>query len=157
MNITFIILGKIENAIQKFYVCLRFKTVFMSRKYFNIINTTFLLFIIFVIIWFVYFSRFSILYYQEQTQLFRFDKLYFYSYINQPGGLIEYIGSFFTQFYYYPILGFIIIGGVIASVFMLSYSICKLVGNVEFVFCIPFISAIILFIYFLHTDRKSVV
>ena len=150
MNITFIILGKIENAIQKFYVCLRFKTVFMSRKYFNIINTTFLLFIIFVIIWFVYFSRFSILYYQEQTQLFRFDKLYFYSYINQPGGLIEYIGSFFTQFYYYPVIGSMIIGVVIASVFMLFYSICKSNGCIERAFCIPFISAIILFMYFLN-------
>ena len=123
----------------------------MSRKYFIIIGSILLLFTIFVIIWFSYYSRFSILYHQEQTQLFRFDKIYFYSYIRQPAGLIEYIGSFFTQFYYYPVIGSMIIVGVIASVFMLFYSICKSAGCIERTFCIPFISAIILFAYFLHT------
>ena len=123
----------------------------MSRKQFIIIGSIFLSFIIFVIIWFSYYSRFSIMYHQEQIQLFRFDKLYFNSYIIQPGGLIEYIGSFFTQFYYYPVIGSIIIGGIIASVFILFYSICKSVGSIEQVFCIPFISAITLFVYFLHT------
>jgi len=121
----------------------------MFRKYFNTINITLFLFIVFVIIWFVCFNRFSVLFNKEQTQLFRFDIIYFYSYISQPGGLIEYIGSFFTQFYYYPVIGSIIIAGVIASVFLLFYSICKPVGSIENAFCIPFIPAIILFVYFL--------
>ena len=121
----------------------------MFRKYFNTINITLILFIVFVIIWFVCFNRFSVLFNKEQTQLFRFDIIYFYSYISQPGGLIEYIGSFFTQFYYYPVIGSIIIAGVIASVFLLFYSICKPVGSIENAFCIPFIPAIILFVYFL--------
>ena len=123
----------------------------MSRKYLIVIKSTFVLFIIFVIIWLLYFSRFSILYHQEQTQLFRFDRLYFYSYIGRPGGLIEYIGSFFTQFYYYPLIGSIIIGGVIAGVFIFFYSICKSAGCIEKAFCIPFISTVIVFAYFLHT------
>ena len=118
------------------------------RKYFNVINSILFLFIIFAIIWFVCYSRFSILFNKEHTQLFRFDKSYFYSYINQPGGLIEYIGSFFTQFYYYPLIGALIIGGVIASVFLLFYSICKPAGCIERTFCIPFISAIFLLCVF---------
>ncbi len=122
----------------------------MSRKYFITISSILFLFIIFVIIWFAYYNRFAVLYYHEQIQLFRFDKLYFYSYMSRPGGLLEYVGSFLTQFYLYPVIGSMIIGVVLASIFILFYSICKSVGSFERLFCLSFIPIILLFVSFVH-------
>ncbi|WP_010662125.1 DUF6057 family protein [Marinilabilia salmonicolor] len=49
------------------------------------------------------------LHYQEQYQLFLFTADYFLERVMQPGGLSNYLGSFFTQFYFYPWVGSLII------------------------------------------------
>ncbi|MDR0543041.1 MAG: DUF6057 family protein [Dysgonamonadaceae bacterium] len=69
------------------------------------------LFLLFALYWFACMNRYNVLYYQEQTQLFLFDKFYFQTYWTQAGGLLFYLGSFFTQFSYYPVLGACIYGG----------------------------------------------
>jgi hypothetical protein len=60
---------------------------------------------------FLYIALFNryLLSYQEQIQLFRFDWNYFTGFLAKPGGLAEYAGSFFIQFYLYPVTGALII------------------------------------------------
>ena len=43
--------------------------------------------------------------YQEQLQMFLFDKNYFLERIILPGGLADYLAEFLVQFYYMPVLG----------------------------------------------------
>jgi hypothetical protein len=74
----------------------------------------FLLWIIsggFFMAYFLYFAIFNryLLAYQEQIQLFRFDWNYFTGYLAKPGGLTEYIGAFFIQFYLNPVIGAFIV------------------------------------------------
>jgi Family of unknown function (DUF6057) len=60
---------------------------------------------------FLYFAIFNryLLAYQEQAQLFRFDWNYFTGFLIKPGGLSEYSGAFFIQFYLYPVTGALIV------------------------------------------------
>ncbi len=102
------------------------------------------LFAAFVVLWFYGYNRFYVLHYHEQVQLFRFDGLYFRAYLGQPGGLAKYLGSFLTQFYYYPAAGSIIIAGVLTTVFLLFHSACKRYGNIGWLLFIPFIPAALL-------------
>ena len=47
--------------------------------------------------------------YQEQYQLFLFTPDYFFQFMAKPGGFSDYIGNFFTQFFFYSWFGAIII------------------------------------------------
>jgi len=49
------------------------------------------------------------LHYEEQFQLFLFTSDYWNDLMSRPGGLADYLGTFFTQFYYYSWLGAFII------------------------------------------------
>lgn len=60
--------------------------------------------------------RFGVLYFQESTQLFRTDALYWQSYLQRPGGIVAYCASWLTQWYHYPLLGAAIAAVVIASI-----------------------------------------
>ena len=115
------------------------------------------LFAVFAALWFYFWNRYNVLYYHEQIQLFRFDRLYFWSYLIQPGGLCGYSGSFLTQFYYYPVAGSMIIAGVLTAVLLLFYDICRSCGNVRQLFFIPFIPAVLLMMSFvnIHFDMSS--
>jgi len=60
------------------------------------------------------FAFFAFLYpfhlnYQEQYQLFLFSADYFFQFMAKPGGFSDYVGNFFTQFYFYSWVGAIII------------------------------------------------
>jgi hypothetical protein len=70
-------------------------------------------------------NRYHVLYYQEQTQLFLFNGFYFQTYWNQPGGIMQYIGSFFTQFNYYPFVGACIYAAAIGFIWLLTNTIWK--------------------------------
>jgi hypothetical protein len=47
--------------------------------------------------------------YQEQYQLFLFSPDYFFQFIAKPGGFSDYVGNFFTQFFFYSWVGAIIL------------------------------------------------
>ena len=51
--------------------------------------------------------------YQEQLQMFLFTTDYCSDLLSRPGGLADYSGTFFTQFYYYSWLGALIISGML--------------------------------------------
>ena len=120
------------------------------RKYSIATGSTLFLFGVFAVVWFYVFNRYTILYYQEQIQLFRFERFYFLSYLDRPGGLIEYVGAFLTQFYYYPFAGAIMLTSVLITVVLLFYHICGTCGNIGQLFFLPFIPAILLMTSFVN-------
>ena len=61
-----------------------------------------------IFIFFAFFYPYH-LHYQEQLQLFQFGFGYLIQNLQIPGGTINYLGEFFTQFYYYPVFGAAII------------------------------------------------
>src|SRR5574344_130114 len=61
-----------------------------------------------VFLFFAFVYRYH-LFYQEQYQLFIYTHDYFTQTTQHIGGLASYLGSFLTQFYYYPKLGAFII------------------------------------------------
>lgn len=73
----------------------------------KILNLEHLLSLIFGASVFVFFALYYPfhLHYQEQYQLFLFTKRYFFEYLSKPGGISNYLGNFFTQFYFYSTIG----------------------------------------------------
>jgi len=51
--------------------------------------------------------------YQEQYQMFLFTSDYFFGFMAKPGGFSDYIGNFFTQFFFYSWVGAIIIASLL--------------------------------------------
>ena len=116
-------------------------------------------FAVFAVLWLYVFNRYNILHYQEQIQLFRFDGFYFRSYLDLPGGLSGYAGSFLTQFYAYPVAGALIITSVLLAVFLFFYDICRSRGNIGELFILPFVPAVLLMMSFedIHFDMSAAV
>ena len=115
-----------------------------SRTDILILGLLLFAFAVFTVLFFYEYNRYFVLRYHEQMQLFRFDNLYFLSYMSQPGGLTKYAGSFLTQFYYYPLLGSMLITSVIGAVFLLFYAILQKRGAIFRLFALPFVPACLL-------------
>lgn len=77
-------------------------------KYFSLDKLSSLTFGL-VVFWFFAFLYPFHLNYQEQYQMFLFSSDYFLNFFVNPGGVSDYIGNFFTQFYFYSRLGAVII------------------------------------------------
>lgn len=102
---------------------------------------------------FVFFGFFAdyVEFYQEKTSLFVFSGDYLKDIITQPGSFVIYIGRFFTTFYYYPVLGAIIISLTICLItYFISLIISYLSG--EKAIFIPILFGITFFI--LHSSFK---
>ncbi|MFV0417746.1 MAG: DUF6057 family protein [Dysgonomonas sp.] len=125
-----------------------YKNVYKLNGYVSIF-----LFAIVAFLWLLIFNRYHLIITQEENQLFRTDYFYFQSYMQSPGGLTEYLGSFFTQFYYYPWLGALIISLVTSLVYLLLMKICKTnsILIVRF-FIIPFTIPVLLIISYADFD-----
>ena len=122
------------------------------RRYPIVFWTVFFLFAVFAVLWFYSCNRFFVLHYHEQIQLFRFDRLYFHSYLSLPGGISGYLGSFLTQFYYYPVAGSIIISCALTAVYLLFYLIGQISGNIGRLFFMPFIPSVLLMMSFVNIN-----
>ena len=66
--------------------------------------------------------------YQEQYQLFLFTPDYFFQFLAKPGGFSDYIGNFFTQFYFYSWLGAIIIAVLLTLLQRVVWAIAHKLG-----------------------------
>lgn len=77
------------------------------------------------------------LHYQEQLQLFLFTSYYWSDLMSRPGGLTDYLGTFFTQFYYYSWLGALIIAALLVLLQIGIKRLCNIWGGYSFVI-IPF-------------------
>ncbi|MDL2224103.1 DUF6057 family protein [Bacteroidales bacterium OttesenSCG-928-M06] len=83
------------------------------------------LFVAFATLWMFNMNQYNTLRFLEEIQLFRTDWTYYNNYISEPGGLALYLSSFFTQFYYYPLIGAIILSLSFYCIYLLLFAICK--------------------------------
>lgn len=98
-------------------------------------------------LWFLVFNSYHIIGFQEETQLFRTDAIYLKSYMSKSGGIVDYMGAFFMQFYYYKWLGAIIMTICLSLIFMLYTRICNTNKNaIERFIVLPFIIPILFLI-----------
>ena len=87
------------------------------------------LFFLFIFL-FLFFFAGHIFFYQEKTSLFVFSFDFLKENLNQPGGLLVYLGKFLTTFFYYPLAGALIASLVIWLIVILASEITRQVtGN----------------------------
>lgn len=105
------------------------------------------------IISFIYFGFIAdyILFYQEKASLFIFSLDFLLENLRQPGGLMIYLGKFFSAFFYYPAAGAFIVATTLTLTVLTSSKIIYLVRGKE-ARLIPFIIGVILF--FLQSDYR---
>lgn len=115
----------------------------------KIINwSLFLIFAAFCIIWVYQSYQFTAFKFLEEVQLFRTDPIYIQSYLSQPAGISSLIGSFFTQLYYYPILGAVIYTVALLIIYLILLKTFSHYGNIYHLFALSFIiPLILLFVY----------
>lgn len=104
------------------------------------VSTALIIAIVFFIAHFLYFAVLNQyhLFYQEQIQLFRFDWDYFAGFLSKPGGISEYLGVFFIQFYLKPLAGPFIVTLAGIAVFILAGSILRIFRITGVIWsCIP--------------------
>ena len=70
----------------------------------------------------VYFSVFGkhVILYQNDEHLFLYTSSYLHSFLNMPGGFSEWLSAFFTQFYFYPALGAVVVSAILVFAWLLS-------------------------------------
>lgn len=88
------------------------------------------------------------LHYQEQFQMFLFTSDYWTDLMSRPGGLADYLGTFFTQFYYYSWLGAFIIALFLV---LLQQQVCFIssrLKNNPLIYPLTFIPSIIFWVLF---------
>ncbi len=109
----------------------------MKKSLTSVSPARIMLFLFFVahFLYFTLLNRYH-LYYQEQIQLFRFDWNYLEGFLAKPGGISEYIGTFFIQFYLIPLAGPVLatLAGILA--YLLTKSILKRIGVSGIFFCL---------------------
>ena len=109
---------------------------------------SYLIFIFFAAIafaWLYFENRYHIICYHEETQLFRTDIFYFSEYMSRPAGLISYLGAFFTQFYYYPCLGALILALFVSLTYLVFAAICRKINtNIDLLFILPLAVSLLL-------------
>jgi len=81
--------------------------------------------------------------YQEQFQMFLFTTDYFTQYIGKPGGFSDYIGNFFTQFYFYSWVGAFILAILLTLLQRAVWFISKKMGAKPLFTPITFIPSIL--------------
>lgn len=103
-----------------------------------------LLFFLLSFVWLYGYNSYNIINFLEESQLFRTDKYYFQEYLNRPGGLIQYIASFFTQFYKSHIVGGLILSLFLTSIAFMQKIIFKRDGNANLFLGLFFITPLLL-------------
>jgi hypothetical protein len=94
------------------------------------------------------------LYYQYHEPIFFFDTRFFNEFLSYPGGFVEYISAFLSQFYYYSWVGALIISVIAWLISLSTKNIIKSVGNTEQVQFIHLIPAILLLVLHSSYDHQ---
>ncbi|HUX58721.1 MAG TPA: DUF6057 family protein [Bacteroidales bacterium] len=105
-------------------------------------------YMVFFVFTFIYFGFFSdyVLFYQEKLSLFIFSSDFLIENLKQPGGLLIYLGKFFSTLFYLPVLGSIVISSLLTlTIFTLSRTITILTARDTKIF--PFIIGAALFYF----------
>ncbi len=108
-------------------------------------NFSFLFFFLFL--FFYYLLVFdSSLYYHYYQPIFLFDTTYLKEFLLYPGGPAELIAPFFLQFFYFNLLGSLIIAALSISVFITFYKLIKKIGDFKYSLILSFLPVIFLLI-----------
>jgi hypothetical protein len=102
---------------------------------------------------FVFYSFLAdyIFFYQEKNSLFVFTSDLLRESLGKPGGILIYVSSLLTSFYYYPVIGAMIVSGIMTlNILIASRIIFLLSGKRKII--IPF--AIGLLLFFIQSDYR---
>lgn len=110
------------------------------KQYINQIFS--LIFGVAVFVFFAFFYQYH-LYYQEQYQLFLFTSDYFTQTSYHIGGIASYLGSFLTQFFYYPKVGALIIAVLLVIIQELILFLSTMMKRQSYWTLLTFIPSII--------------
>ena len=117
--------------------------------------------IFFSIIIYYFFNYFEyVFFYQEKSKLFLTTFFDFKTYLDRPGGLLEYVSDFITSLYYYPRLGALIVAGEIILIVLFSSLTAKRYSGRQCYFIPFFIGGVFFFMhlnhYFLNVNTLGV-
>jgi len=102
---------------------------------------------------YLYYFTSYIFFYQEKSSLFLVSFDFLLNHLNQPGGFLIYLGDLQTTFYYYPLVGAILVSlEVLATVFLVGRIGKKISGKRSFF--VPFLIGAGLF--YLQTNYQYV-
>lgn len=94
--------------------------------------------------------------YHEQHHLFLFSKAYFEQQVESEG-LLSYLTDFYIQFFYYPTMGSILLAMTIASVYLLTRSIIRMVFGKEDMLHLSIIPSLALFYHTMSIQHSITV
>ncbi|WP_297095963.1 DUF6057 family protein [uncultured Draconibacterium sp.] len=92
-----------------------------------------------------------IFFYQEKSSLFQVSFSFLKQHLDQPGGVLEYLGQLQIAFYYYPLVGALIVSLEVLLIVWLLAKIGKKLGAEQFLF-MPFLIGALLF--YLQTNYQ---
>ena len=97
-------------------------------------------FLFFFLLFFYYLLCFnSCLYYHYHQPIFLLDKTYIKEFLLYPGGLAEWVTQFLLQFFYFNILGSLLITALSILVFVIIYKIIKEIGDFQYSLILSFL------------------
>ena len=110
-------------------------------------------YIVFFLLTFVYFNWFGnyIFFYQEKSSLFLVTYSYLVEALNRPGGFLNYLGQLVTTFYFYPLVGSVLVSVVFCMVVWLVAETGKIYTGKN-LYILPFIIGATLF--YLQTNYQ---
>jgi len=100
----------------------------LLHKILNLENLFSLIFGALVFVFFALYYPFH-LHYQEQYQLFLYTPGYFFDFFSHPGGIADYLGNFFTQFFFYAKIGAFLLACILTFLQRLVYVAAKKIGS----------------------------
>jgi len=103
-------------------------------------NPTFYFLSFFLFLFLYYLLVFnSSLYYHYHQPIFLFDKTYLQEFLLYPGGLVEWVNQFFLQFFYFNLLGSLIISALSLSIFIIVYKLIEKIENFKYSLILSFL------------------
>ena len=111
---------------------------------------SYILFFVFAFSYFFWFANY-IFFSQEKSSLFLVSANYLINHLNQPGGLLVYLGELQTTFYYYPLVGAILVALEICFTIYLIAKIGEKLNGRSVLF-VPFLIGAALF--YLQTNYQ---
>jgi hypothetical protein len=80
---------------------------------------------------FIYFGFFGdyIFFYQEKSSLFIFSRDFLHENLHQPGGLLIWLAKFFSTFYYYPLIGAMMLSSILTMITILASRIILILNG----------------------------
>lgn len=83
---------------------------------------------LFSFIWFCFPGEYVLIANRDLT-LFRTTSVYLLSFLDRPGGLLDYFGSFLSQFFRFRVAGALLLAGIIATIYYVTGSLISRVSD----------------------------